>query len=418
MDKVEAAKDLKGDVEDKMGMLENVRDLGMEVVGLPMEPVSGPICVRLLYVLCACGAIGYGAFNVYESATGPWKEHVTEVDYSVENELEYPDLYLCLPARWVNRYTDGPDGRKIFLYGGSSETMQGAIRSDCDDATSPARVKALDGKTMGEITGTKSDTCPWKGAHGLVGKEVGCVSDADCLANTYTAPTDDAAFNARLTALIDSLPTFTPEGSTTPVKGNCLGFPAKKGAAEKRSEKGQYLAMWNMKVNKVDNENPIFEAYLAEPGTDPVDSSGNLLATPVVFGGFSTVGIAQLTIDMIKDEPKGDKRYHPVYRYNMWTKTLFTGDATETKLEFDKGTVGFVFESFTVRKIHIRNKTWAEIYADLGGIWAASVALLMLFWAKSGHVDARRHRETYIFRYLPGGVKRRFLRESAKLTSV
>ena len=54
-----------------------------------------------------------------------------------------------------------------------------------------------------------------------------------------------------------------------------------------------------------------------------------------------------------------------------------------------------------MQRITIRNKKFAEIYADLGGIWAASVALLGYAFVKSGYIDSVTKKEAYVFKYLP-----------------
>ena len=45
--------------------------------------------------------------------------------------------------------------------------------------------------------------------------------------------------------------------------------------------------------------------------------------------------------------------------------------------------------SFVVRYITIRNKFTSEILSELGGLWAAAVALIALAWSKSGHLNRK-----------------------------
>ena len=46
-------------------------------------------------------------------------------------------------------------------------------------------------------------------------------------------------------------------------------------------------------------------------------------------------------------------------------------------------------DSFVVRYITIRNKFTSEILSELGGLWAAAVALIALAWSKSGHLNKK-----------------------------
>lgn len=81
-------------------------------------------------------------------------------------------------------------------------------------------------------------------------------------------------------------------------------------------------------------------------------------------------------------------------------------------MNFKEAYFSFQFSSFTVQKITIRYKRFAEIYADIGGIWAASVALLAYAFVKSGHVDPKTKKEAYIFKYLPQGMRTAMLKEA------
>jgi len=44
--------------------------------------------------------------------------------------------------------------------------------------------------------------------------------------------------------------------------------------------------------------------------------------------------------------------------------------------------MGISFKSLFVRKTHIRYKTFLEIYTELGGIYAASIAILAFIFVK------------------------------------
>ena len=83
----------------------------------------------------------------------------------------------------------------------------------------------------------------------------------------------------------------------------------------------------------------------------------------------------------------------------MWNKLQI--DSGTSMVEYTKSTLGFKFDDFVIREITIRNKTSSEIVAELGGLWAAAIAIIALFFVKSGHLNKEGGEETYIFKYLP-----------------
>ena len=62
-----------------------------------------------------------------------------------------------------------------------------------------------------------------------------------------------------------------------------------------------------------------------------------------------------------------------------------------------------------MRKITIRYKTFSEIIADIGGLWAAAFLLLGLLWKKSGYLSKPAGEEMWIFNYLPPKMRAEML---------
>merc|ERR1712194_529462 len=91
----------------------------------------------------------------------------------------------------------------------------------------------------------------------------------------------------------------------------------------------------------------------------------------------------------------------------MWNRPKLDdkADPGYARVRTNEGELAFVFSSFVVQKITIRNKTFGEIYAEIGGIWAASFALLAVIFAKSGARN-KEGKQAYIFKfYLPSAKK-------------
>ena len=108
--------------------------------------------------------------------------------------------------------------------------------------------------------------------------------------------------------------------------------------------------------------------------------------------------MSRLRIEQVRDlRSDPDAKYHTNYKYTMWNKLQISSGT----IHYTKSTLGFKFDDFVVREITIRNKTSSEIVAEIGGLWAAAVAIIALFFVKSGHLNKEGGEETYIFKYLP-----------------
>ena len=122
------------------------------------------------------------------------------------------------------------------------------------------------------------------------------------------------------------------------------------------------------------------------------------------------------SLHKIKDETNGDKDFKSRYRYNMWTKPLtkcqddeVDGACPKVVTEYGNAIIGFYFDSFLVTSVTIRWKTFTEVYAELGGIYAASIAILLFVFTKSGHLNEKGGKEMYIFAYLPSSMRAKWL---------
>lgn len=78
--------------------------------------MAGGKLFQLLYYLLAFGLIGFFAFTVYQVAP-EWMEPVTTVKTVFNEQLAYPDVYLCIPAgSMVEIY----QGRRNMVFAGGS----------------------------------------------------------------------------------------------------------------------------------------------------------------------------------------------------------------------------------------------------------------------------------------------------------
>lgn len=256
----------------------------------------------------------------------------------------------------------------------------------------------------------------------------------------YSSTSDPAKYDAKLTKLTNALQSIPGTDSVS-----CAYYPAgggtKDSKVQKASERGRYKMMMQAYQSPAGGSAPFFEAYLAEPGVDPVDSNGVVNASQIMFPGFGVSSLAQLEMRQIKDETKGDKFFKTYYLASMWnrpdtsrgstsaateldptpspspsvtfdTERQMEGDDGYVKLNTNHMVMGFWFTSFLVQKVTIRNKNFGEVYAELGGIWGASIALLAILksgiFTKSGKRN-KKGKEAYIFKYYPGSKKKQVL---------
>lgn len=227
---------------------------------------------------------------------------------------------------------------------------------------------------------------------------------------TNTSTDKTAKHDAKVTKLTNALQSIKGTDSVS-----CLYYPAgggtKDSKSQKASERGKYKMMMQAYQSPTLSTAPFFEAYLAEPGVDPVDSNGVVNASQIIFAGFGVTSLAQLEMRQIKDETKGDKAFKTYYLASMWNRPeteKVVGSDGYAKLNQNQMVMGFWFTSFLVQKITIRNKNFGEIYAEIGGIWGASLAVLALLFVKSGTRN-KKGKEAYIFKYYPGSVKKQVL---------
>jgi len=164
-----------------------------------------------------------------------------------------------------------------------------------------------------------------------------------------------------------------------------------------------------------------YEVYMMEAGKAPADST-KILASRAVWPGVGVKGIGSVSLDRYKDETKGESDWMYNYQISVtstpdklvyWTSTP---DTTASKTDSSLGTtqtiapgdldngplwgvVSFTISNFIVRSVLIRDYTVAEVWAGIGGLWAASVMVISIFFHQTDISD-KNHRLYYIFNFL------------------
>ena len=203
------------------------------------------------------------------------------------------------------------------------------------------------------------------------------------------------------------------------------GGGTKDSKSQKASERGRYKMMMQAYQSPTLNSAPFFEAYLAEPGVDPVDSNGVVNASQIIFAGFGVTSLAQLEMRQIKDETKGDKAFKvcvaPQAASTPGPKAPFPGTLFSPQDPACRGKrTCCLHRAQTYYLASMWNRPETEKvegdggYAKLNqnqmvmGFWGASLAVLALLFVKSGTRN-KKGKEAYIFKYYPGSVKKQVL---------
>jgi len=426
-----------------------VQEVGGDMAGLFVAPVAGPSYCRVFFLLCVCGTIAW-FIALISGSVSAWQEPVTEVTQELATELKYPDIYLCLPAQYAPSYnSDNPDANYLFVTAGTradkdrpaAETLCGSKNKNAnflkmdptihkplaDVATADNACVYDDPVGAGIIT---ADTGNKKIANNMI---LGCVP-ADCdppfdpsscenckmtdgtggakRVDDSVLSRDDAIIVRNYVATLESLNL----GDDDEYAPTCVAYIANDNAKARGNEllpTGVYI---RATVNAIDDNNPYMVAYIVESGVAPYkcDVDGcQITATAVYYPGLAQLAVAQLSVEQTKDERKDDAAWHTRYKYTMWTKSEFHARDVNGNQEllprWSSGKLGLAFNTFVVTKINIRDLTWAEIFADVGGLWAGAFAILLIVFKKSGHLNRPGGSEMYIFSCLLPSYRRKYL---------
>jgi len=410
----ETAQGVSGNVNAAKGiMADNEIVKSMDLVS---APVAGPTFCRLLFIFVAIGVCVFGVYTVVMGGATTWREPITTITTTRVKAVDYPDIYLCLAANDVAEIF--PEMENNFFVSTLSVTDS---RKLCGTAATMASLNVVSGKVL-----TKDNHCIYEemqcasGAAkpiGSAGAALGCEDMEDC-----SKKTGDVAHQVALKSSpdVDKLQSTLPiyeDGDGTEWAAACLKIPAVK---DKKGLAGSDPIFMKFKFSGT--ANPIYHVYFTKQGVPPVNAAGEIRGGSAAYAGPGLVSVAELTLELEKDETLStpDKTFVSQYTSNMWTKLSVKANenhgkpdlGTQDKLtmDFKESLMGISFKSLFVRKTHIRYKTFLEIYTELGGIYAASIAILAFIFVKSGYVDKKEGgKEMYIFAYLPASMRVKWL---------
>jgi len=447
-----------------------VQEIAGDVTELVLAPVAGPFFCRLLFLLGVVCAMSYFGFLVAQSGPG-WRDKLAFTDFDYVIEQEYPDVFACIPADYVKDFYPPLETGQLFLSGGPGSFQvdpQGTGR--CNPQNGSAQLVKFDPIGMGDRFGgmvpptaarfdndvdpacpTKLPTVSDTSASSIY---IGCIPDgsspAECATTDNGMPNGEPLDEPRMqrytgaldpvaAQLVDLLP--ISNSTNTVQKAVCLRWQMKQGAKQTLDENGKYAVGFHMDVKgTLSSGDPFFVLYLTPPGTTPYScASGTcrINATSVYMSGPPTIQMVFLGKTVTDDQTDADPNKHVHYPYHTWSKIASTetsvlgggatvdiqngaatgaisGSTLLKHIDTSSSVLAFKFDDFTVQTVTIRYHTYSEIFAALGGLWAGSLAILYLFFKKSGHLNRKGGREMYIFNFVLPSMRKQYLAMGVK----
>ena len=128
----------------------------------------------------------------------------------------------------------------------------------------------------------------------------------------------------------------------------------------------------------------------------------------------------QLRPVRFKDETIGQTSYSLQFEQSTFYTQQFSIDGSvggNTPESTVQNVIMFTFEHFT-RKITIRYKTVSEIWAEIGGLWAAATLVMALVFSQSGTTDPKNKKPSVIFNFFPSNMRKKWVDENNEALKV
>jgi len=328
---VGAASEAKGQADEAKGIFSKLRNNEVaQSADLLTAPVAGPPLCRITFLVAAVGCMFWGVWSVYQSGARTWKDPITSLTIESVRNISLPDIYLCLRAKDMRTLKASPD-KKMFLGAYGDSYAGGAIITEIADVRTKCGSAATLIKTIEGTTRTKENMCVFeqvKFAPPVTATDLpdgqmnlGCLPAythaQDCPANKVVIKKD----SVNAAALQKALPKYTHDGIT--YEAGCMEYTAKKGILLDTLD-GHEISMTVATSERGETFffSPVYEFFITDPGVSPVNAAGEILGARGNFGGPGMKSLADVSMQKIKDETKGDKTFKTAYQSQMWTKVI------------------------------------------------------------------------------------------------
>jgi hypothetical protein len=436
-DKAEAANETKNAAMENKGHACNFFD---QVMGIVAAPVAGGCLSKVLYYFLVLSTLGF-FLSCLVNVIPTFSKPISEVSSRFNQTLQYPDSYFCVPAFQMQQVKS------------CSACAYGII------GLSKYKSTASDKKCLG-----------WSQTNGIQGNmdkafqqcSVSTVGVSDLkIANTWYINSDGSSFanfdssmsqvdekktpfvsDQATVDLAEAMPTYTdPEDSAKTVhKAFCFSMRAGPEAIAKYDEGFNLLQFNGMQTSDSSlTDTFFFQAYFVQQGRLPTKKIGDKTAITASFTLWPAKGSvtqATFSVESITDTTSSNAKdpnsvfnetrtlvYHPVVGAQPMRMTYYKKAGATDAMSYNTPYILNVnmvrFGSFVIRDVLIRDKTYAEIWAEIGGLWAGCCAILLMFFTQSGHVQKNDEkgnpgRELMIFRHMPKSSKKKALEPFVK----
>ena len=136
-------------------------------------------------------------------------------------------------------------------------------------------------------------------------------------------------------------------------------------------------------------------------------------ATRLFVSAANTLTKMDLRPLMFKDETVGMSSY--TLDFEQSTSYQSPVDiATWGDIDDELPVVSYMMFTFLhfARKVTIRYKTISEIWAEIGGLWAAATLVMAMVFSQSGTTDPKNKKPSVIFNFLPSKMRKRWIQEN------
>ena len=156
----------------------------------------------------------------------------------------------------------------------------------------------------------------------------------------------------------------------------------------------------------------VWYMYFTERNVEPyMEHEGQLHAnaTRLFIQGANTLTKIDLRPLNYKDATIGMSSY----TLDFEQSTSFSAPG-QNPTQANKGTENkmmFTFLHFA-RRVTIRYKTISEVWAEVGGLWAAATLIMAMIFSQSGTTDPRNKKPSVIFNFLPSKMRKKWIEEN------
>ena len=156
-----------------------------------------------------------------------------------------------------------------------------------------------------------------------------------------------------------------------------------------------------------------WQVFFTEPGVPPYkwrDGAWHTEATRLFVSGTNTLTKMDLRPLIFKDETVGMSGYTLDFEQSTNYQTPLLFDTPDE----DKGVENIMLFTFLhfARKVTIRYKTISEIWAEIGGLWAAATLIMAMIFSQSGTIGPENKKPAVIFNFLPSKLRKQWIQEN------